>query len=365
MYTVRSFTRRHEKYDALYVLLTRYIPNKKGVSSCSSCQDYVGESLEIRQDGIWEIILELRISILNSRCIKVATVLFSFIIAIIYPLWGCSEKKEEGTSVQFETTTTEETPTDSGIVDGDGDGFSEEDGDCDDGNAELNPEDLDQDGYSTCEGDCNDVNNSVYPGATEVFYNSIDENCDPSDDYDADGDGFASAAESPLGDDCDDENPSINPGATDIPSDGIDQDCDGNDYYESTFVDEDGDGFSEEDGDCDDGNPAINPGASDTPNDGIDQDCNGTDNSSPSLCDNSCSYAGDGFCDDGGFEAEYGVCSLGTDCSDCGVRYDYDGDGSDSLQDCNELDSSIHPLAEEICDGKDNNCDGTIDEGCN
>ena len=37
-------------------------------------------------------------------------------------------------------------------------------------------------------------------------------------------------------------------------------------------------------------------------------------------CSNTCEYANDGECDDGGFGAVYSVCSLGTDCNDCGVR---------------------------------------------
>ena len=31
--------------------------------------------------------------------------------------------------------------------------------------------------------------------------------------------------------------------------------------------------------------------------------------------------------------------------------------------DCNNYDSSVYPGAEEICDGKDNDCDGSVDEG--
>ena len=37
-------------------------------------------------------------------------------------------------------------------------------------------------------------------------------------------------------------------------------------------------------------------------------------------CENSCAYANDGSCDDGGEGAEYSSCELGTDCSDCGPR---------------------------------------------
>ncbi|RVU44722.1 hypothetical protein FRC91_07150 [Bradymonadales bacterium TMQ1] len=39
------------------------------------------------------------------------------------------------------------------------------------------------------------------------------------------------------------------------------------------------------------------------------------------LCTNTCPYAGDGECDDGGEGALYGICALGTDCRDCGTRH--------------------------------------------
>ena len=58
-----------------------------------------------------------------------------------------------------------------------------------------------------------------------------------------------------------------------------------------------------------------------------------------------------------------------------GTHYDYatikysngfidaDGDGYNSNVDCNDAESTTNPGASEVCDGVDNNCDGTIDEG--
>ncbi len=46
------------------------------------------------------------------------------------------------------------------------------------------------------------------------------------------------------------------------------------------------------------------------------------------------------------------------------VYYDRDGDGYTSDVDCNDYNSTIHPGADELCDGLDNDCDGFVDERC-
>jgi hypothetical protein len=56
---------------------------------------------------------------------------------------------------------------------------------------------------------------------------------------------------------------------------------------------------------------------------------NGTCMDAPvTLCTNTCQYAMDGACDDGGAGAAFSVCDLGTDCADCGSRMG--GSGSSS-----------------------------------
>jgi len=87
-----------------------------------------------------------------------------------------------------------------------------------------NDSDDDNDGYTENQGDCDDTDAGVNPGATEIPYNGKDDDCNaatPDDDLDGDGYGIA--------DDCDDTSASIYPGAEEICGDGIDQDCNGSD----------------------------------------------------------------------------------------------------------------------------------------
>jgi hypothetical protein len=234
---------------------------------------------------------------------------------------------------------------------------------------------LDPGSYGSTDNDdgsswCDSLN--AMPSGDFATPGQLNNDCPLPSENDGDGDGYD--ADTAGGSDCDDGDPSINPGAVDVADDGIDQDCDGNDSV-STGTDADGDGFdSVASGgtDCDDSDPAVNPDALDIGQDGIDQDCSGGDE--VGLCSDNCSTAewnDDGFCDDGGPDAEYYACGFGADCSDCGPRYDMDGDGhyddeggvpfASVLElDCNDSDSSIFPDATDFDnDGVDQDCSGS------
>ncbi|MCB9762961.1 MAG: hypothetical protein H6739_24380 [Alphaproteobacteria bacterium] len=47
--------------------------------------------------------------------------------------------------------------------------------------------------------------------------------------------------------------------------------------------------------------------------------------------------------------------------SDDSAAEDADGDGVTAAQDCDDHDAAVHPDAQEVCDGVDNDCDGTVD----
>lgn len=53
-----------------------------------------------------------------------------------------------------------------------------------------------------------------------------------------------------------------------------------------------------------------------------------------------------------------------TDLGTVVVCPDADGDGYAADVDCNDLNPTVYPGAEETCDGFDNDCNGTVDEGC-
>ena len=93
--------------------------------------------------------------------------------------------------------------------------------------------------------------------------------------------------------------------------------------------DADGDGYTEATGDCDDEDAYVNPAAID------------------------------------GTEDPYGLADDDADCD--GVRddgeIDDDGDGYSEVDgDCDDDNASIHPMAEEIYDDRDNDCNGCVDD---
>ena len=228
----------------------------------------------------------------------------------------------------------------------------------------LDPDiDNDGDGWTINEGDCDDTNPNVHPGAVEICDDGIDNDCNGYIDHqepDKDGDGYG-----PCNGDCNDNDPLIHPGMPEIPDDGIDNNCDGiidGDY--------DGDGWTVEDGDCDDFNPLVHPGAREDCFDGIDNDCNGyIDGEEPDM-------DGDGFgpcggdCDDTNPNVYPGAPEIPGDGIDnnCDnlIDQDLDGDGwTVANGDCDDNDPSINPAVWEVCgDGIDNNCNGIIDDDC-
>jgi hypothetical protein len=152
--------------------------------------------------------------------------------------------------------------------------------------------DYDEDGWSEPD-DCDDGNALVYPGAEEVAYDGIDQDCEGGDLVDRDEDGYQAVEAG--GPDCNDFDADSHPGGKEIPYDGVDQNCDDwndNDYdldgYEAmghggedcddedpviTPIDLDGDGYSPCTGDCDESDERRNEEATPVCGNGFDDDC--------------------------------------------------------------------------------------------
>jgi len=193
--------------------------------------------------------------------------------------------------------------------------------------------DGDSDGYDICDPDfpgdtdgyvidCDDTISSVYPSAPEVC-NGRDDDCD--EDVDEPGAGGCTTY------------------YRDGDSDGYGQDgdimclCTASAPYTATEGD-----------DCDDGDPSIYPDAPEYCN-GSDDDCDGsTDEEDAVGCTD---YLRDAD------EDGYGV--TGDDRCYCSPTGDYTAtEGGD----CDDTIGSVYPGAEEICNGDDDDCDGTEDE---
>ena len=267
---------------------------------------------------------------------------------------------------------------DAEVSDDDGDGWYDTT-DCDDGDATINPgaaevpydgidqdcdgedlTDVDGDGFDGDADDCDDEDADVNPDAEEVWYDGVDQDCDGLSDYDQDLDGFDDARFGGM--DCDDTDVAVNPAGSEVWYDGVDQDCDGWSDYDADFDGFDSAVYGGED--CDDTRAYVNPAAEEIPYDGMDEDCDGEE-----LWD----VDGDGWegtpgvgadCDDnnpsihpGADEIPYNP--VDEDC-DGHVSYDADADGFDRDPpgtDCDDTDPAVYPNAVEVWyDGVDQDC---------
>ena len=269
----------------------------------------------------------------------------------------------------------------------------------------------------------------IYPEATDTPYDGVDANCLGDDDFDADSDGQSTNAfpdeTGHFGTDCNDSVGYIYLGATEIWYDGIDEDCSGGSDYDQDGDDFDAVGYAGgNQDDCDDGNKNINPDMEEDCSTVADDNCSGGNNDQDAVgCD--VYYAdvdGDGYgdladsechCDVSGVYDVSGTTAANDDCNDasatvspgitiedcgttdddcdgtvneqngtaCTTYYaDVDGDGyghgtsqcwcsthgtysSTVSTDCDDAVASTHPGATEVCDYVDQDCDGATDEG--
>ena len=216
--------------------------------------------------------------------------------------------------------------------------------------------DSDGDGSPSTE-DCDDLDATVNPSAAETC-DGRDNNCDGQTDEgvltttstDGDGDGYgddstATAACEPtagaveIGGDCDDGDERYNPGAAETDcADPNDYNCDGSTGY----ADGDADGYAAC-AECDDSDAGVNPGATEI--------CDDRDNNCDGVTDEGVTETWWQDTDNDSFgDADYAYVG-------CAQPEGY----TDNILDCDDGDGAVNPDADEVCDGLDNDCDGTID----
>ena len=253
---------------------------------------------------------------------------------------------------------------------------------------------------ATISGDCDDLNPTIYPAAVELC-NSVDDNCNGQVDEgatdqcvpfykDTDGDSYGIATDYKClcgasgkytaikPGDCNDTNALVNPGAVEICGNSMDDNCDGKQddpdakgctiYYTDSDKDDWGVPWSSKclcgptaqftatvGGDCDDTRPEVNPSAKESCNN-IDDNCDGVLDTEGAVGCTTRYLDSDG--DTWGKSSD-------TKCL-CGVTGAYTASKGG---DCNDAAPNVYPGSLEVCNGADDDCDGTIDEegavGCN
>jgi gliding motility-associated-like protein len=235
-------------------------------------------------------------------------------------------------------------------------------------------------GYSDNSNDCNDSNSIINPSAIELC-NFIDENCNTLVDegvliiyyLDADGDSFGTSAVStqacsqPFGYssnslDCNDSNAGIQPAASEI-CNLTDENCNGqidegvqlvfyadndNDNYGNpgvfTMACTQPNGFVLNSSDCNDNNAGFNPSISEICN-FQDENCNGAIDEGVQL----------------EFYADSDLDSFGSPSNTilaCTLPAGYVTNSTD----CDDSDAYVKPIALEICNSIDDNCNNQVDE---
>jgi hypothetical protein len=184
---------------------------------------------------------------------------------------------------------------------------------------------------------------------------------------DADEDGWAADV------DCDDSDPEVHPGAAEL-CNGLDDDCDGEvdgpwaDDAPIWYADGDGDGYGTarieqracaqppghvaNGDDCDDARPDISPVAAEAC-DGYDNDCDGT-------TDEQGAVGGQVFVRDADAD---GHADPSATVEACEAPAGFAPLGELPADDCDDANPRVSPGAVEVCNGRDDDCDGNEDEG--